>query len=108
MAEAVSRARGRRLALIAALRLRGAQFALLRDGGRTQTLFGEAPSGFIGACEEILDQKAVDRTWLAQIGKGGRARLIFAEDLPEGVRQRIRNVWTPPTRPTTAGSGKRA
>ncbi|WP_052367666.1 DUF3634 family protein [Algiphilus aromaticivorans] len=108
MAESGPRTQGRRLALIAALRLRGAQFALLRDGGRTQTLFGKPPTGFVSACDEILEQKGIRRTWLAQAGRGARARLLFAEDLPEGVRQRIRNVWTPPRRPTTAGSGKRA
>lgn len=108
MTEAATPARARRLALIAALRLRGAQFALQRDDSRTQLLFGEPPAGFVGACDEILDRKAVSRTWVAQTGKGSRARLIFAEDLAEGVRQRIRNVWTPPRRPTTAGSGKRA
>lgn len=108
MAEAGTRAHGRRLALTAALRLRGARFALLRDGRGTRTLFGEPPAGFVSACDEILEQKAVARTWIAQTGKGARARLIFAEDLPEGVRQRIRNVWTPPRRPTTSGSGRRA
>ena len=108
MAEASSPAQARRIALTAALRLRGAHFALIHEEGHAHLLFGAPPGGFVAACETILQQKAVTRTWIAQTGRGARARLIFAEDLPENVRQRIRNVWTPPSSPTTAGSGRRA
>lgn len=94
--------------LIAKLRLRGARFVILRRAGDTRTLFGEPGPRFVAACDDILSRAGYTETWIAQLGRGRRARLAFADNLAETDRQRIRNVWTPPSPPTTAGSGKRA
>lgn len=100
--------RSRRLALATRLRMRGAQFALLHYHAETNVLFGTPPSDFAAACQEILNRGRHHDAWVAQTGHGLRARLIFSSSLDEGTRQRIRNAWTPPRRPTSGGTGQRA
>lgn len=100
--------RSTRLALSVRLRMRGASFALLHSDGETRVLFGAPPSGFATACQDILNRANHGHAWVAQTGRGLRARLIFSSTLDEGTRQRIRNAWTPPSRPTSGGTGQRA
>lgn len=100
--------KSKRLALASSLRLRGARFAVLHSEGETAVLFGTPPAAFTAACQDILRRRDIDQAWVAQTGKGLRARLLFPEALDEGTRQQIRNAWTPPWRPTSGGSGQRA
>jgi len=100
--------KSRRLALASGLRLRGARFAVLHSEGETSALFGTPPAAFTAACQDIFRRRDIAEAWVAQTGKGLRARLLFPEALDEGTRQQIRNAWTPPRRPTSGGSGLRA
>lgn len=100
--------RERRPGLAARLRLRGARYALWYDADGIRTLFGTPSTRFVNACAEILHRRGTAQAWVAERGRGARAGLIFNAELDEATRQRIRNAWTPPRRPTSGGSGMRA
>lgn len=89
------------------LRLRGARFAIVREQGATRVEIGTAPPAFVRACADLLERAGVDDAWVAQVGRPRQARLRFSDNIPEGVRQRIRNVWTPPPGPGREGARRR-
>ncbi|MES1942476.1 hypothetical protein PC39_00075 [Salinisphaera sp. PC39] len=88
------------------LRLRGARFVIVREEGATRVLRGPAPPRFVHACGDLLREADLDDAWVAQVG-GTRPRLRFSDNVPDVVRQRIRNVWTPPPGPGREGARRR-
>lgn len=87
-------------------KLRRARFVVVREDGVTRLLSGTAAPPFIRACGELFREAGLDDAWVAQVG-GARPRLRFSDNVPEPVRQRVRNVWTPPPGPRRDGIRRR-
>jgi len=83
------------------------RFLIEIENGRAVLRQGTPPPGFVSACSDVARLHNVTRGQIEGLGQGRHARLKFSRNLPERVRQAIRNVWTPPPTPDRSGGKAR-
>lgn len=64
------------------------------DNERVETAFGEVSGRFLRDAKDIIKTSGVREGLI--IGQEGRRRtnLMFTNEIPKGVRQQFRNIWS--------------
>jgi hypothetical protein len=61
--------------------------------GRARVTRGRVPPSFVDELVAIFEDAGIESGWICSTPDGNRTRLSFSKSIPEGVRQRVRNVW---------------
>ena len=70
------------------------RFVIAVRQGQVSVVRGEVPPGFLRECRSLVETQAIPDLTLRGIGNGNVISLRFSRGVPEGIRQRFRNVWT--------------
>jgi hypothetical protein len=56
---------------------------------------GKVIAAFLESIREVCTEHGIRRGWVGGIalGRGKKVRLVFSRSIPEGCRQRLRNLW---------------
>lgn len=76
-----------------------------RDGGVAEVA-GWVPADFLDGCRDVARLQKLKRGTVRIVGRGRDSHLRFSRDFPDGARQAIANIWTPPS--GDGGGGARA
>jgi hypothetical protein len=69
------------------------RFVITVRQGKVHVLRGEAPPDFLRECRSLVEAQGIPDMTVRGIGNGRTTALRFSRGVPDGVRQRFRNVW---------------
>jgi len=69
------------------------EFRLTIRNGKVRKRCGSAPLRFIQDVQDIITETGIKHGSIRAESAAGRIHLQFSHSIPEGCRQRIRNVW---------------
>jgi hypothetical protein len=61
--------------------------------GEARSVKGTVTRSFLDQVGNVAAEQGIRKGTVAGVAQGGRIRLMFSRQFPEGARQRVRNWW---------------